>query len=288
MITEIAPAKINLYLHVGGLRADGLHDLASLFAFTEDGDRISVEKAEEISLRVTGPFAEALAGLPPEKNLVCKAAALLKEQCGVAEGAAITLEKNLPVAAGIGGGSADAAACLRALVALWKVEIGDAALAKLAFRLGADVPACLEKAPVNVTGAGEKRAPGPVLPPLWACLVNPGVDMPTGPVFRAFDAACPSPPPPVTAVLKGVSYDAVTQLMDETRNDLEPIAVSIAPEIAAVIEFLKRQPGALAARMSGSGATCFALFASFGAARRAQENAKGKGWRALASALSIG
>lgn len=288
MITEIAPAKINLYLHVGPARADGLHDLASLFVFAGNGDRIFVEDADALSLRIEGPFASALEGLPPQDNLIWRAAQLLRQECGVSKGAAITLEKNLPIASGIGGGSADAAAALRALVKLWDVSISDDALGLLSFHLGADVPACLRRAPVNVAGAGEKLLPGPVLPPLWICLVNPGVDMPTGPVFRAFDAANPSPPAPKTVAPGGVNYDAVKQLMSGTRNDLEPAARALAPEIDAVLDYLNARPGALGARMSGSGATCFALFASSEAARRAQYDAESRGWWALASALSIG
>jgi 4-diphosphocytidyl-2-C-methyl-D-erythritol kinase len=176
-----APAKINLYLHIGPLRADRLHDLASLFVFAHDGDVIRVEAAKDLSLKVTGPYAPLLKDLPPEKNLVYRAAELLAREADVRAGAAITLEKHLPVAAGVGGGSADAAAALRALVKLWNVNISETALSRLAFRLGADVPACLARAPVNVSGAGERIEKGPVLPPLWIALVNPRVEMPTGP-----------------------------------------------------------------------------------------------------------
>ncbi len=287
MITEIAPAKINLYLHVGGLRDDGLHDLASLFVFTCDGDNISVAPSDELSLRVEGPFSGALNDLPPEKNLIWQAAVLLQKEFSIARSAEILLEKNLPIAAGIGGGSADAAAAMRALIKLWDVEITDAALSRLAFKLGADVPACLRRAPVNVTGAGEEVSPGPTLPSLWACIVNPGVDMPTGPVFRAFDAANPSPSRPLLEALHGDGYDAVAVLMSDTRNDLEPMACVIAPEIGATLLFLRQQSGAIAARMSGSGATCFALFSTFDAAKRAQNCAQSAGWWALASPLSI-
>ncbi|MBL4619137.1 MAG: 4-(cytidine 5'-diphospho)-2-C-methyl-D-erythritol kinase [Alphaproteobacteria bacterium] len=287
MITEIAPAKINLYLHVGGLRDDGLHDLASLFVFTCNGDNISVTPSDVLSLSVGGAFAGGLNDLPPEKNLIWQAAALLQKEFSIARGAEILLEKNLPIAAGIGGGSADAAAAIRALIKLWNVEITDAALSRLAFKLGADVPACLKGAPVNVTGAGEETSPGPTLPPLWACIVNPHVDMPTGPVFRAFDAATPSPSPPLLEALCGDDYDAVAALMRDTRNDLEPMARVIAPEIGATLAFLGQQSGAIAARMSGSGATCFALFSTLDAAKRTQNYARNKGWWALASPLSI-
>lgn len=287
-ITEAAPAKVNLYLHVGAVRADGLHDLASLFVFTRDGDVVHVDEADTVSLTITGPFADALSAFPPQENLVWKAAALLKREYAVTGGAAITLEKNLPVAAGIGGGSADAAAALRALVRLWGLAIAEETLSRLAFQLGADVPACLSGAPVNVTGAGECVSPGPALAPLWISLVNPGIETPTGPIFRAFDAANPSPAAPVLVTPGAVTCDAAAALLHETRNDLEPAACILAPEIETTLAFLRDRPGVLGARMSGSGATCFALFASEEAARRTAASAKALGWWALASQLRVG
>jgi len=288
MITEAASAKVNLYLHVGPLRADGLHDLASLFVFTEDGDVICVEPAKNISLHVIGPFADALKDAPPEQNLVWKAAALLQRECGVADGVAITLEKKLPVAAGVGGGSADAAAALRALIRLWNVDIAHEKLERLAFALGADVPACLSRAPVNVSGAGEKLSPGPALAPLWVTLVNPRVEMPTGPVFRSFDAANVNPAQPVLAPVFAASCDGARGLLTTTRNDLEAPARALAPAIGETLAFLAQRPGALGARMSGSGATCFALFPSAEGARRTERAARARGWWALASRLCVG
>lgn len=289
MITETAPAKINLYLHVGPVRDDGLHELASLFVFAEDGDRITAAPSGDLSLEVTGPFAPALADLPAEDNLVLRAAATLREACGVTTGATLTLEKTLPVAAGIGGGSADAAAALRALVRLWNVDIAEDALVRLAFSLGADIPACLAGAPVNVTGAGEAMETGPVLPPLWVCLVNPGVETPTGPIFRAFDAAHPAPAAPALAMLTPSSgYDALQAMLTASRNDLQPFAVEGAPAIAEVLEALEKAPGALIARMSGSGATSFAVFDNETGARSAEDGARGRGWWAMASRLRTG
>ncbi len=287
MIRETAPAKLNLYLHVGPVRSDGRHALASLFVFTEDGDAITVEAADDISLSISGPAAGALSGLPPRENLIWKATELLREACGVSQGAAIMLEKNLPVAAGIGGGSADAAATLRALIKLWNIEIADDVLAQLAFRLGADVPACLTGAPVLVAGAGEEVSPGPALPPLWACLVNPGVEIPTGPVFQAFDVANPAPAAPSAPALAATSHHALTQLMGQTRNDLQPAAIARAPEIADIINRLGQSRGVLGARMSGSGATCFALFAAAEDAQRARSEARDEGWWAMASPLIL-
>jgi 4-diphosphocytidyl-2-C-methyl-D-erythritol kinase len=287
MIRETAPAKLNLYLHVGPLRRDGRHALASFFVFTEDGDAVTVKAAHDISLTISGPAAGALADLPPWDNLVWKAADLLRETCGVTQGAAIRLEKNLPTAAGIGGGSADAAAALRALVKLWNIEITDDALAQLAFRLGADVPACLTGAPALVAGAGEEVSPGPALPPLWACLVNPGVEIPTGPVFQAFDAANPAPAAPTAPALGEASYDALTQMMGATRNDLQPAAIACAPGIVDIIKRLGQYRGALGARMSGSGATCFALFSTAADAERARAESHNEGWWAMASPLIL-
>ena len=287
MIALAAPAKINLYLHIGPVRPDGLHDLASLFVFARDGDVIRVEPAKSLSLTVSGPYAPLLKDLPPEKNLVYRAAQMLAHAAGVEAGAAITLEKNLPVAAGVGGGSADAAAALNALVALWKIDIGEAALIRLAFRLGADVPACLAKAPVNVSGAGERIEQGPSLPPLWITLVNPRVEMPTGPIFRAFDKAYPAPPAPLLANFRAANYQQMTEAMQATRNDLEAFAIEKAPVIREVINGLATAPGALAARMSGSGATCFALFASPVSASRAARAAQARGHWAMASALYV-
>lgn len=287
MIAETAPAKVNLYLHVGPLRRDGLHDLASLFVFAEGGDVIRVEPAKTLSLAVTGPFAPVLKDLPPEKNLVFRAARLLAERCGVRAGAAITLEKNLPVAAGVGGGSADAAAALRALQRLWRATIGEAALSRLAFTLGADVPACLARAPVNVAGAGEILSKGPALPPLWICLVNPRVEMPTGPIFRAFDRAVRAPAKPVCDAFRVMNYAMLREAMARTRNDLEPFAMARAPVVRRAIDALAAAPGAIAARMSGSGSTCFALFSSRESAARAAAAARACGWWAMASALHV-
>ena len=288
MILETAPAKINLYLHVGPLRHDGLHELASLFVFAEEGDRIGVAAAPELSLKIEGPFAGALSGLPREKNLVWRAASVLKEKAGIHEGAALLLQKNLPIASGIGGGSADAAAVLRALMKLWRPNISEEALFDLAFELGADVPACLNAAPIYVSGAGEQIKPGPSLPPLWICLVNPGVDMPTGAIFQAFDKACPAPPFPSATMIEVSDNEMLTASLKSTRNDLESIARNQAPEIDDVIGFLGEEPGSLIARMSGSGATCFALFASAAAAAAAARRANAREWWALASPLCLG
>jgi len=285
MKPEVAPAKINLYLHVGPTRADGLHELGSLIVFAADGDALRVEPARALSLKVEGEFSPALAKLQARDNLVFKAARALQRAFGVSEGAAMRLDKRLPIASGVGGGSADAAAALRALTRLWNIEAGEDALTELGFELGADVPACLSGAPVIVEGAGERLSPGPSLPPLWGCLVNPRVETPTGPVFRTFDAAHSAPRLRPAPLLEAPNYDGVRNLLAATSNDLEPFAIERAPQIGAVLDFLGERPGALGARMSGSGATCFALFSAESAARRAAAAAAARGWWASASAI---
>lgn len=288
-VAEIAPAKINLYLHVGPVRRDGLHELASLFAFAADGDRVEAAPAREITLRIEGPFAPALARFPVETNLVYRAALALKRAAGVTDGAALTLDKRLPIAAGVGGGSSDAAAALRALVALWGVSMPEDALARLAFSLGADVPACLGARPVYVGGAGERVFKGPRLPPLWVCLVNPRVETPTGPIFRAFDREHPAPPlPDFPAPGRLATLDALGKFLSSTRNDLEPFAVRRNSVIGAARDFVARCSGARLARMSGSGATVFGLFSDGVSAARAARAASARGWWALAAPMAAG
>ena len=286
MIAEIAPAKINLYLHVGPVRADGLHALDSVFVFADAGDIITAAPAARLSLDIIGRFASALATLPIENNLVFRAALALQKAMGVSLGARLVLDKRLPIASGLGGGSADAAATLRALMRLWRLDFSKPALRRLAFRLGADVPACLDRRPVRVRGAGESLSEGPRLPPLWACLVNPNIPLPTGPVFRAFDAAQPSPPRPAGPEMAGPSYFEMIHLMKNSRNDLQAIAIARHGVIQRAIERLERRPGALAARMAGSGATVFGLFTSAAAAERAARHAAGFGWWSMSARLS--
>lgn len=243
----MAPAKINLALHVRERMPDGYHRLETIFAFAEDGDRLSVEPASMLSLAIEGPFAEGL-GTGPD-NLVLRAAEALRAAAGIRDGGSLRLEKNLPVASGIGGGSADAAAALRLLSRFWGTDVP---LEPIARTLGADVPACL----VGRTARGEGR--GEVLAPTEAgglggmplLLVNPGVAMPTGPVFQAWDRIDRGPlgdGDPLAASLAG-------------RNDLETPAIRLCPEIGGLLAWLDARPGVVLARMSGSGATCFALF----------------------------
>ena len=259
-----APAKINLWLHVTGRRTDGYHELDSLVAFADIGDRLTGAPADTLSLTVSGPFAGALE--TGGGNLVLRAARALAARCGVPAGAALHLEKNLPVAAGIGGGSADAAAALRLCARLWRAEIGGEDLARLALGLGADIPVCLAGRTARMTGIGETLTPlMPPPPAAPAVLVNPGAAVPTGAVFGAL-AGRFSPP----AGLRDGDRDSdLVARAEPNRNDLETPAIVRVPEIADVLAALRAAAGLRLARMSGSGATCFGLFGSEGEAAAA-------------------
>lgn len=239
---EIAPAKLNLALHVRGKRPEGRHDIETIFAFCTDGDRLSAEPADEFSLQISGPFAGDLdAG---DDNLVLKAARALACAASVGHGAALTLDKRLPIASGIGGGSADAAAALRLLTSLWQIDPRYAQ--QVAPALGSDVPACLLSLPARGTGAGDELAlfdlsdlsGAPVL------LVNPRAALSTAEAFGAWD---------------GLDRGPLENWRDG-RNDLEAPAKALVPQIEAVLSWLALQQGTTFVRMSGSGATCFAFF----------------------------
>ncbi len=265
-VAAFAPAKINLYLHVTGRRDDGYHLLDSLVAFLDIGDRLRVEPAASMSLVVDGPEAADLAAIGDD-NLVLRAARLLADRAGVTGGAALHLEKHLPMAAGIGGGSSDAATALLALKRLWRVSLEDEALCALGARLGADVPACLYRRAVWVGGIGERLEPAEPLPEAGILLVNPRRALPTAAVFAArrgpFGHAGRFAPTSRNA-------SALAHALMPCRNDLTEAAVGLVPEIAAVLAWLMGLPGSLLARMSGSGATCFALFADRAAAEKAR------------------
>ncbi|HEY1300460.1 MAG TPA: 4-(cytidine 5'-diphospho)-2-C-methyl-D-erythritol kinase [Stellaceae bacterium] len=262
--TFFAPAKVNLYLHLVGRRGDGYHLIDSLVAFADIGDHVRVRPAPALSLELGGPEAASLADTGDD-NLVLRAAHLLAAHAGIEAGAALRLEKNLPVASGIGGGSSDAAAVLHALVELWRIPIEADALARLALALGADLPICLYAAPAWVGGIGEAVEPALQLPPAGILLANPRTALPTAAVFAARRGPFGGPgrfaPMPADAA-------GLARVLSGRRNDLTQAAVAILPEIAVVLAELARLPGALLARMSGSGATCFALFADLAAAER--------------------
>jgi 4-diphosphocytidyl-2-C-methyl-D-erythritol kinase len=256
-ITEIARAKVNLHLHVTGRRADGYHLLDSLAVFPELGDLVEVEASPVLSLTIDGAFAGAL-GAGPD-NLVLRAAEALRAEAGISQGAAIRLTKSLPLASGVGGGSADAAATLRALMRLWRVRLAPERLAALALGLGADVPVCLSAAPQWMSGIGADLAEAPALPPCWLVLANPLRETPTPAVFAALTRRDGAPAPRPAAPF--ADAEALAQWLSGLRNDLEPAAVSLLPEIAEIRAQIAARPGCLLARMSGSGATCFGLFA---------------------------
>jgi len=284
-ITIFAPAKINLYLHVIGRRADGYHLLDSLVAFADIGDRITAAPAATLSLTVGGPEADALSGLGDD-NLVLRAARYLRARDGVAAGAALHLDKHLPTASGIGGGSSDAAATLRALAALWHCPLDPATpeTAAWAAELGADVPACLAARPLRVGGIGEILAPVGTLPPMGIVLVNPRRPLPTAAVFRARQGDF-GPAADAAAIPRDPSGFAA--MLVQCRNDLTDAAIGLVPEIAIVLDRLGDLSGVLLARMSGSGATCFGLFADRAEAARAGDMlvAAELGWWVRAGAL---
>ena len=252
-VQRIARAKVNLALHVVGRRADGYHLLDSLVAFADFGDVVTVEPAPSLSLSITGPMAAGLSAGPD--NLVLKAAQML----GSPLGAAITLEKRLPIASGIGGGSADAAATMQALGAIWGCALPDAGQV---LALGADVPVCLAGQSCRMAGIGDQISPL-ALPPAHLVLVNPGVGLSTAAVFGALLCRDNPPLPPAAPMPDAV---ALAAYLGHCRNDLEAPALSLVPQIGAVLAALQGQKGCLLARMSGSGATCFGLFASASAA----------------------
>ncbi|WP_110804963.1 4-(cytidine 5'-diphospho)-2-C-methyl-D-erythritol kinase [Rhodobacter viridis] len=254
-IDVFAPAKVNLALHVTGQRADGYHLLDSLVAFSPVGDALTLAPADALVLKVSGPEGAAVPEGP--ENLVLKAAALF----GV--GAAVTLEKCLPAASGIGGGSSDAAAALRGMAALTGQPLPDAAAV---LKLGADVPMCLDPRPARTRGIGEDLTPV-ALPPLPAVLVNPRVEVPTPSVFKALTVKDNPPLPEIPAF---ADAGACIGWLADQRNDLQAPAVAQAPVIAEVLAVLAALPGCKLARMSGSGATCFGLFGSEAEAEAAQ------------------
>ncbi|MBM3620555.1 MAG: 4-(cytidine 5'-diphospho)-2-C-methyl-D-erythritol kinase [Alphaproteobacteria bacterium] len=260
MITREARAKLNLYLRVVGRRADGYHLLDSLIAFCDLADTIAVAPAGELTLTIDGPLAGALAGEPPERNLVLRAARALAGRAGVAPKAAIRLTKRIPVAAGLGGGSADAAATLLALVDLWRVAMPEDELFDLAASLGADVPMCLAGRTAQVSGVGERVAPAVALPAAAVLLVNPGAPLPTPAVFAAY--ARPGAAHSRAAPLEVAPTDAATlgSSLAARGNDLTDAARAVVPAIADVLRVLSGTKGCRVAQMSGSGATCFALY----------------------------
>ena len=252
---ETAPAKVNLFLHVTGRRADGYHLLDSLAVFGPAADALRAERDDTLSLTLSGPFGASLTAEPD--NLVLRAARALATATGYSGGAALHLEKHLPVASGIGGGSADAAAALRLLNRLWRTGLDQATLERIAAPLGADIPVCIASLAARMQGVGDVIGAPPAIPGCGLLLVNPGVPLATPAVFRARQGGF-SPP----ALLPASWSNARVMAEDLARltNDLEAPAMALRPVIAEVLAALRAQPGCLLSRMSGSGATCFGLF----------------------------
>jgi len=273
-LVERAPAKINLALHVRARRADGYHELETLFAFLEDGDELRFTPGAP-GFTIEGPFAAALGG--EGDNLVLRAARGFGDAFGVSTEAAWVLGKNLPVASGIGGGSADAAAALRVLARYHGLALDDARLFAVADALGSDVPACLLGRPALGTGRGERLEPLGDLGAIPVLLVNPGIAVSTGPVFKAWDGMDRGP----------ITAGGTLERALAGRNDLEAPARAIAPGIGDVLDLLA-VTGPMLARMSGSGATCFALYGSESQRTAAAERIRAAqpGWWCLESRLS--
>lgn len=286
MLTAHAPAKVNLFLHVGPVQANGRHPLDSLVVFADRNasDIITTEKARALILEVMGPMGDALQA--SDQNIVLTAARALSEASGGQSGALLKLEKHLPVAAGIGGGSADAGAALRLLTDLW--ELGPALAQGVAPGLGGDVPVALLGRCALMQGEGEWVRPVQDLSRLPALLVNPGIACPTGPVFQAFDTEHGAKE--FTLLDEVPAFDSIGDLIDwltDMRNDLQTSATRLVPQINDVLVALSGLPGARLVRMSGSGATCFALFETGEAAQAAETSlqAEHPSWWVRATSL---
>ncbi len=275
-----APGKINLYLRVTGRRADGYHELDSLVVFTRLHDLVTLRPATELSLAIDGPFTGPLLVAP--ENLVMAAAQRLQTATGERRGAHINLTKNLPVAAGLGGGSADAAATLLGLCDLWRIDRHEIDLAAIGVELGADVPVCLYGQPALVAGVGEQIRVAPRMPEAGLLLVNPRQELATPAVFDAREGPFSSPLPMIEPVadVAGLARDLALR-----GNDLTTAAVALCPPIAAVLTALRSLAGCRGCGMSGSGATCYGLFDDEEAAKRAVDSVSQSGWWAAATSL---
>lgn len=257
-LDERAPAKVNLLLHINHRRADGLHDLESLVVFTAFGDQVTLSPSEDLVLVRTGPFAGDLPE-DPRDDLSLRAAARMSETFGNGRGVRISLEKHIPVAAGIGGGSSDAAAVLRGLCRVWNVNRDDPRVVEIATRLGADVPMCLYGRPAFVTGVGDKLTPISHEPELHILLVNPNEPLSTAAVFGALEGPG-GRTEGLCETLQSGDRSVFLQTLRTSRNDLTPPALQLCPAVGVVLGALEQARGCELARMSGSGATCFAIF----------------------------
>lgn len=263
LLVEAAPAKVNLFLHVGRLGADGYHPICSLMTFADLGDELRLESAAGPEFELDGPFARSLEG---EGNLVLKARDAVAARLGGLPSFRLSLSKSLPVASGLGGGSADAAAALRLLRRRLQPDWPEAAWADLALALGSDVPACLGSRPCLAEGRGERLSSPPKFPGLDAVLVNPGVAVSTGRVFADFDTRPAQGDLTPEGAPASAAFEDVVAWLNRQRNDLEVPAAALAPEIAGTLAMLRAAPESALARLSGSGATCFALCRTAGEA----------------------
>ena len=283
-LRAFAPAKVNLFLHVGARDAAGLHPLAGLSAFADVGDELTLTLGGEPGLTITGPFAEGVPTGP--ENLIFRALDAFSRRTGAdVSGAAWLLDKRLPPASGLGGGTSDAGAALRLARAAWARDLDDATLLEIAREVGADGPMCLFPRVAWTRGHGEILTPEPRLPPLHGVLVNPGVPVPTGAVFAAYDrgpaqaADLPAPP-------DDWSPSSVLAWLEDRRNDLEAPAAALAPSVNEALEAL-RHGGACPVRMSGSGATVFGLTSDAQGARRLADDLRARrpGWWIVSTVL---
>ena len=282
--TLLAPAKINLFLHITGKRDDGFHLLQSLMVFVDVGDSLTFSPYDGLFLDIDGPFAADL-NVAPHDNLIYKAAQLLAAEYNVPAHGRITLCKNLPVASGVAGGSSDAATALRGLVRLWRLPEETGRLQKIARQLGADVPACLAHKPVWAEGIGEQMTWMPHLPQFHLLMVNPLVATPTPEVFRRFSTRFSAP----------LQYSGRRKSMQEWiadlsryRNDLTDAALQVTPQIREVLQVIEATPNCHFARLSGSGATCFGVYDSAAAVSAAMNKLRANHpdwWVAQASLL---
>jgi len=259
LIREFAAAKVNLALWVGALREDGYHPVDSIVVFADWGDQLSVAPADDLSLRISGPEAADLSA--GEDNLVIRAARALANAAGCEPAGQITLEKHIPAGAGLGGGSADAAAALRAFNRLWELDWPLDMLAGIGAEIGSDVPACVWSQPLRMTGRGERIRPIDAWPDFPALLVNPRLPVATGPVFLAFDTM-PAGTGAAFRPTADTGREAILESLRTATNDLTDAAMSVQPVIRDVLTALGAAGEADLVRMSGSGATCFAIYAA--------------------------
>ena len=263
-----APAKLNLYLHITGRRTDNYHLLDSLFVFTDFGDELTFTPASEFKLLISGDFGQNL--ITTEDNIITRTVKLLAKHTNNKPDFHIELIKNIPVGAGLGGGSADAAACLKALSKMWNID-DNSLIQEIALELGADVPSCLNSTPIFVNGIGEKISPAPSIPDCTILLINPGLHISTPDVFKKFNPDFSLPLQkdllPTSSLKEFCEF-----LNQETRNDLTTTAISIEPDISNIINTMTIQEGCYLSRMSGSGATCFGIFETMEQAEQAEKN----------------